>query len=92
MIKLLKQLIQSSSAPLNGLVGGPTCNAADVPTLLGSGSFSLLACMCCSCSFLLFLSSMVSSQEIAKNNSLGLVKGKNSNKLLSFIKGLMSVI
>ncbi|KAF3322688.1 bromodomain and WD repeat-containing protein 3-like protein [Carex littledalei] len=43
LIKLLKQLIQSSSAPLNGLVGGPTCNAADVPTLLGSGSFSLLA-------------------------------------------------
>ncbi|KAJ4793331.1 WD40 domain-containing protein [Rhynchospora pubera] len=43
LIELLKQLIRSSSAPLNGLVVGPTYNAADVPTVLGSGSFSLLA-------------------------------------------------
>ncbi|KAG8063674.1 hypothetical protein GUJ93_ZPchr0003g16859 [Zizania palustris] len=42
MVKLLKQLIVSSCNP-HGLVGGVSPNAADVPTLLGSNSFSLLA-------------------------------------------------
>jgi hypothetical protein len=45
-----------------------SCNAAHLPTLLGSGSFSPLACMYCNCSFVTFLSSVLSSQEIAKNN------------------------
>uniref|UniRef100_A0A0E0NU09 Uncharacterized protein n=1 Tax=Oryza rufipogon TaxID=4529 RepID=A0A0E0NU09_ORYRU len=42
LVKLLKQLIFSSCHP-HGLVGGVSPNAADVPTLLGSSSFSLLA-------------------------------------------------
>ncbi|KAG8096270.1 hypothetical protein GUJ93_ZPchr0013g37356 [Zizania palustris] len=42
LVKLLKQLIVSSCNP-HGLVGGISPNAADVPTLLGSNSFSLLA-------------------------------------------------
>ncbi|XP_006649960.1 PH-interacting protein-like [Oryza brachyantha] len=42
LVKLLKQLIVSSCHP-HGLVGGVSPNAADVPTLLGSNSFSLLA-------------------------------------------------
>ncbi|URD80790.1 Bromodomain [Musa troglodytarum] len=40
LIKLLKQLILNSTH-LPGMIGGVS-NAADVPTLLGSGSFSLL--------------------------------------------------
>ncbi|CAL9069102.1 unnamed protein product [Musa banksii] len=40
LIKLLKQLILNSTH-LPGVIGGVS-NAADVPTLLGSGSFSLL--------------------------------------------------
>ncbi|KAJ3669562.1 hypothetical protein LUZ60_011512 [Juncus effusus] len=44
LVRLLKQLIQSSSPQLNGgLLAASTCRAADVPTLLGSGSFSLLS-------------------------------------------------
>nr|XP_010938293.1 bromodomain and WD repeat-containing protein 3 [Elaeis guineensis] len=42
LVKLLKQLILNSSHQLHGMVGGGPPNAADVPTLLGSGSFSLL--------------------------------------------------
>ncbi|XP_073113760.1 uncharacterized protein [Elaeis guineensis] len=42
LVKLLKQLILNSSPQLHGMVGGGPPNAADVPTLLGSGSFSLL--------------------------------------------------
>lgn len=42
LIKLLKQLILNAAPPLHGMAGGNTPNAADVPTLLGSGSFSLL--------------------------------------------------
>ncbi|XP_058083453.1 uncharacterized protein LOC131231314 isoform X2 [Magnolia sinica] len=42
LVKLLKQLILSNAPPLHGMVGGNAPNAADVPTLLGSGSFSLL--------------------------------------------------
>ncbi|KAF8721532.1 hypothetical protein HU200_023039 [Digitaria exilis] len=42
LVKLLKQLMVSSCHPHN-LIGGVSPNAADVPTLLGSNSFSLLA-------------------------------------------------
>ncbi|KAF8387745.1 hypothetical protein HHK36_026399 [Tetracentron sinense] len=42
LVKLLKQLILSTAPPLHGMVGGNVSNAADVPTLLGTGSFSLL--------------------------------------------------
>ncbi|KAM0954425.1 putative transcription factor WD40-like family [Dioscorea sansibarensis] len=41
LVKLLKQLMVNCS-PQNGIVGGNPPNAADVPTLLGTGSFSLL--------------------------------------------------
>ncbi|GLT71900.1 hypothetical protein SLA2020_438850 [Shorea laevis] len=44
LVKLLKQLITSAAPPLHGKNGQNTPNAADVPTLLGSGSFSLLDC------------------------------------------------
>ncbi|GFP99609.1 bromodomain and WD repeat-containing protein 1 [Phtheirospermum japonicum] len=43
LVKLLKQLILGSVAPSRGLSGGNILNAATVPTLLGTGSFSLLA-------------------------------------------------
>ncbi|KAG2552511.1 hypothetical protein PVAP13_9KG465200 [Panicum virgatum] len=42
LVKLLKQLMVSSCHPHN-LIGAVSPNAADVPTLLGSNSFSLLA-------------------------------------------------
>ncbi|KAF5184974.1 Bromodomain and wd repeat-containing protein [Thalictrum thalictroides] len=42
LIKLLKQLILSTTSSSQHMVGGNMPNAADVPTLLGSGSFSLL--------------------------------------------------
>ncbi|XP_068661655.1 uncharacterized protein [Aristolochia californica] len=42
LIKLLKQLMVNIAPPLHGVVGGNTASAADVPTILGSGSFSLL--------------------------------------------------
>ncbi|XP_043720066.1 PH-interacting protein-like isoform X2 [Telopea speciosissima] len=42
LVKLLKQLILNMAPPLHGMIGGNTPNAADVPTILGSGSFSLL--------------------------------------------------
>ncbi|XP_062211002.1 uncharacterized protein LOC133912341 [Phragmites australis] len=42
LVKLLKQLMVSSCHP-HSLIGGGSPNASDVPTLLGSDSFSLLA-------------------------------------------------
>ncbi|XP_068310472.1 uncharacterized protein [Pyrus communis] len=42
LVKLLRQLLLSIATPLHGKVGRSTLNAADVPTLLGTGSFSLL--------------------------------------------------
>ncbi|VAI12298.1 unnamed protein product [Triticum turgidum subsp. durum] len=42
LVKLLKQLMVSSCHP-ESLIGAVSPNAADVPTLLGSNSFSLLA-------------------------------------------------
>lgn len=43
LVKLLKQLLLSVRASPLGMVGGNTVNAAAVPTLLGTGSFSLLS-------------------------------------------------
>ncbi|KAK4425942.1 PH-interacting protein [Sesamum alatum] len=43
LVKLLKQLMLGATAPSRGLTGGNVPNAATVPTLLGTGSFSLLA-------------------------------------------------
>ncbi|GMH08553.1 hypothetical protein Nepgr_010393 [Nepenthes gracilis] len=43
LVKLLKQLILRKAHPMKGMVGGNAPNAADVPTLLGMGSFSLLS-------------------------------------------------
>ncbi|CAL0320874.1 unnamed protein product [Lupinus luteus] len=42
LVKLLKQLMLSTVHPLHGKLGESSPNAADVPTLLGHGSFSLL--------------------------------------------------
>ncbi|KAK1291797.1 hypothetical protein QJS10_CPB17g01104 [Acorus calamus] len=42
LVKLLKSLILSCAPPLHGMFGGNAPNAGDVPTLLGSGSFSLI--------------------------------------------------
>ena len=42
LVKLLRQLMLSTAHPLHGKLGGSSPNAADVPTLLGYGSFSLL--------------------------------------------------
>lgn len=42
LVKLLKQLISSTAPPSRGMCGGNAPNAADVPTLLGQRSFSLL--------------------------------------------------
>ncbi|KAF7818140.1 bromodomain and WD repeat-containing protein 3-like [Senna tora] len=42
LVKLLKQLMLSAAHPLHRKLEGTTPNAADVPTLLGYGSFSLL--------------------------------------------------
>jgi PH-interacting protein len=41
-VKLLKQLILNPSFPSHMRVEGNAPNAADVPTLLGSGTFSLV--------------------------------------------------
>ncbi|KAI0529449.1 hypothetical protein KFK09_001999 [Dendrobium nobile] len=43
LVKLLKQLILNCSPQVHGVALGNTPNAADVPTLLGAGSFSLLS-------------------------------------------------
>ncbi|KAI3990128.1 hypothetical protein MKX01_029106 [Papaver californicum] len=42
LVKLLKQLILTTAPPSLGMLGGNIPNASDVPTLLGTGSFSLL--------------------------------------------------
>lgn len=42
LVKLLKQLILNPPFPPHMRVEGNTPNAADVPTLLGSGTFSLV--------------------------------------------------
>ncbi|PIM98286.1 hypothetical protein CDL12_29234 [Handroanthus impetiginosus] len=44
LVRLLKQLMLMTSPPLRCVVGGVAPSAADVPTLLGTGSFSLLPC------------------------------------------------
>ena len=44
LVKLLKQLMLTIATPLHVKAGTNTLNAADVPTLLGTGSFSLLDC------------------------------------------------
>lgn len=44
LVKLLKQLILNTVPPSPGMGGGNVPNAADVPTLMGAGSFSLLSC------------------------------------------------
>lgn len=43
LVKLLKQLLLDAAVPGKGLLGGNALSAASVPTLLGSGSFSLLS-------------------------------------------------
>nr|GMD76560.1 PH-interacting protein [Ipomoea batatas] len=43
LVKLLKQLLLSAAVPSREAVGGNTINAATVPTLLGTDSFSLLS-------------------------------------------------
>ncbi|KAK4775805.1 hypothetical protein SAY87_023766 [Trapa incisa] len=42
LVKLLKQLVLTTLSPSQGLTSGHVPTAADVPTLLGTGSFSLL--------------------------------------------------
>lgn len=42
LVKLLKQLLRGGAAPSRSLIGGNALNAAAVPTVLGTGSFSLL--------------------------------------------------
>ncbi|EOY06689.1 hypothetical protein QUC31_016132 [Theobroma cacao] len=44
LVKLLKQLLLSAPSPLEGVNVRHTPNAVDVPTLLGTGPFSLLSC------------------------------------------------
>lgn len=44
LVKLLKQLLLGAVAPTQDGIGRNIVNAATVPTLLGTGSFSLLAC------------------------------------------------
>uniref|UniRef100_A0A2P2M738 BRWD/PHIP N-terminal domain-containing protein n=1 Tax=Rhizophora mucronata TaxID=61149 RepID=A0A2P2M738_RHIMU len=44
LIKLLKQLLLQKASPLHGKLREHPPNAADVPTLLGSGSFSVISC------------------------------------------------
>lgn len=50
LVKLLKQLILNAGPTFNSMGGRSAPSAVDVPTLLGTGSFSLLACMCSKCS------------------------------------------
>lgn len=45
LVKLLKQLLLGAVAPSRDVIGGNIVNAATVPTLIGTGSFSLLASM-----------------------------------------------
>lgn len=44
LVRLLKQLMLTVASPLHGMIGIKFPSAADVPTLLGTGSFSLLDC------------------------------------------------
>lgn len=44
LVKLLRQLLLGAVAPTQDVIGRNMVNAATVPTLLGTGSFSLLAC------------------------------------------------
>ncbi|KAL8527224.1 hypothetical protein ACS0TY_005197 [Phlomoides rotata] len=44
LVRLLKQLMLMASPPLRCMTGRTTPSAADVPTLLGTGSFSLFSC------------------------------------------------
>ena len=46
LVKLLKQLILHAATPSGDVSGGGSSSAASVPTLLGTGSFSLLGRMC----------------------------------------------
>ena len=46
LVKLLKQLLLNKASLSPGMSTGNPPNAADVPTLLGRGSFSLLSCTC----------------------------------------------
>lgn len=43
LVKLLKQLLSGAASSSQGLIGHASVNAAAVPTLLGTGSFSLLS-------------------------------------------------
>ncbi|KAI3821785.1 hypothetical protein L1987_09357 [Smallanthus sonchifolius] len=43
LVKLLKQLLRGATSSSQGLIGHTPMNAASVPTLLGTGSFSLLS-------------------------------------------------
>lgn len=43
LVKLLKQLLSGAASSSQGLIGQTSLNAAAVPTLLGTGSFSLLS-------------------------------------------------
>ncbi|CAI0467062.1 unnamed protein product [Linum tenue] len=43
LVNLLKQLLLNTASPTQGLFGGNTLNASAVPTLLGTGSFSLMS-------------------------------------------------
>ncbi|GJR91142.1 PH-interacting protein [Tanacetum coccineum] len=43
LVKLLKQLLSGAASSSQGLIGHAPANAAAVPTLLGTGSFSLLS-------------------------------------------------
>lgn len=47
LVRLLKQLMLMASPPLQRMTGRTTPSAADVPTLLGTGSFSLFSCIKC---------------------------------------------
>lgn len=55
LIKLLKQLLLSKVNVPHGIVTQNVPNAADVPTLLGTGPFSLLGCKFF-CYFYIFVS------------------------------------
>ncbi|CAI0626323.1 unnamed protein product [Linum tenue] len=43
LVNLLKQLLLNTASPTQGLFGKNTLNASAVPTLLGTGSFSLMS-------------------------------------------------
>lgn len=43
LVKLLKQLLSGAASSSQGLIGQTSFNASAVPTLLGTGSFSLLS-------------------------------------------------